>query len=148
MYVIKNKVVLPVDYDNPKNRTIDPKDYRNRNPHVASSHFPIDETGTKAVHFGLLIPDADFDAEQALVMIKDVACCSRPNLADTLVYDRDCPEELKVPGYASYCGTLHDQGGYLFIAYMQSSKKGPQLFFNWMKFMRDAGTPLLIVLNE
>lgn len=134
---------IEVDFDNPENWSIDPKDYINRNPLIVRKHFPIIRSGRAQISFGLLILSGHFTTREALEAIS--GGYKRPNLAETNTLFRLEPELYKTRPIASFCGLEHYQGCERFISYVQANSSGLHLFNNWMGFRRDDGALLVVV---
>lgn len=144
MIVVHKQVVLSVDYSDPRNWSIDPAHYFNRNDQIQRSDFPINRNGVVDVRLGIIIPEVFFTTEEALKMIGG-AGFRRPNLAETNVYNLRCPADQKVVNLASFCGKICETDGLWHISYVQCDAKGRlNLLRNWKTFRRDPESALLV----
>jgi len=130
-----------VDYGDPRNWSLDPAGFFNRNPLITPDDFLLGDVGIKDVHFGLIIPDAQFTTGAVLDTMKH----RMANLAETLTYFRECPAYMRVIPTTSFCGLVRAQEGILVISYVHADRNGLNLFRNWMDFRRPAGSALLVV---
>ena len=144
-FTLQPSGIYTVDYGDMTLWSVEESDYFNKKPDATRDRFPINKSGIKDVHFGLLFSNKEFTTGEA---IEAASPEKNPDLepitlADANAYIRKCPvEKLPLP-LASFCGTIVD--GY--VAYLQLNGDGTNLFFNWMTFRRKPGTVILVAMR-
>gem|GEM_PF-4858859 len=139
-------VEVPVDYGDTRNTDLN--DFFNVNPRLDTVRLFPAKTGLGVVtkRFRFMRSDSGFTTGEALQAITDNGY-RNPDFVETRAFDRVQPDSKQGAPIESFCGLLHDQDGFQFIAYIHMDASGLSAFFNWLGFKRKP-TVFILVVDE
>lgn len=128
-FVFNKFLKARVNYDNPAHRRIDRDQYVYVNDSLRPKHFSVQGKGQCDVIYDYLEYDHEPTTEEVLADIERRSDIRLPDFAETMDFHNANPRERMKAPVISLCGSVEDEDGERFVAYVRALGNG--LHLSW-----------------